>query len=103
MTHCSAGPATDQFDMLSPHVDWVEKGIAPDRVIANVRGPGNVAGANADIPATWSPSRSRPLCRYPSVARYEGSGNVELASSFICQGVVTPFQLVEKAAIHRRV
>jgi feruloyl esterase len=69
MSRGSAGPATDRFDMLSPLVDSVEKGIAPDPVIANVRGLGNVAGANADIPATWSPSRSRPLCPYLSVAR----------------------------------
>jgi len=84
MTHCSAGPATDQFDMLTPLVNWVEKGQAPDRVVANVRGPGNLAGANTDIPTTWSASRSRPLCPYPTVARYTGSGSVELESSFTC-------------------
>src|SRR6202008_6426 len=32
MNHCSGGPATDQFDMLTPLVDWVEKGVAPDSV-----------------------------------------------------------------------
>jgi feruloyl esterase len=85
MTHCSGGPATDQFDMLTPLVNWVEKGQAPDRVIANVRGAGNLGGANPDIPAAWSPSRSRPLCPYPQVARYSGSGSLELASSFTCQ------------------
>jgi len=85
MTHCSAGPATDQFDMLTPLVNWVENGQAPDSVIANVRGPGNLAGANPDIPATWSPSRSRPLCPYPTVARYNGFGSLEIASSFVCQ------------------
>ncbi|MGH2245612.1 tannase/feruloyl esterase family alpha/beta hydrolase [Enterococcus faecalis] len=37
------------------------------------------------MPATWSPLRSRPLCVYPKVARYKGSGSVELASSFVCQ------------------
>ena len=85
MNHCSGGPATDQFDMLTPLVNWVEKGVAPDRVIANVRGPGNLGGANADVPATWSPSRSRPLCPYPQVARYNGTGSLEIASSFTCQ------------------
>lgn len=85
MTHCSAGPATDQFDMLTPLVSWVENGVAPDRVLANVRGPGNLGGTNPDIPATWSPSRSRPLCPYPQVARYNGSGSLELAASFTCQ------------------
>ena len=29
MGHCSGGPATDQFDMLTPLVNWVEKGVAP--------------------------------------------------------------------------
>jgi hypothetical protein len=85
MTHCSGGPATDQFDMLTPLVNWVENGVAPDRVTANVRGPGNPANANADIPATWSPSRSRPLCPYPTVARYNGTGSLEVESSFVCQ------------------
>jgi feruloyl esterase len=85
MNHCGSGPSTDQFDMLSPLVNWVEKGVAPDRVIANVRGPGNLGGTNGDVPAAWSPSRSRPLCPYPQVARYNGSGNLEIASSFTCQ------------------
>lgn len=85
MNHCGGGPSTDQFDMLTPLVNWVEHGVAPDRVLANVRGPGNLGGANADVPASWSPSRSRPLCPYPQVARYNGSGSLELASSFTCQ------------------
>lgn len=67
MNHCSGGPATDQFDMLSSLVAWVEKGQAPDRVIASARGAGNAGGANADLPANWSPTRTRPLCpiRWP--------------------------------------
>jgi feruloyl esterase len=85
MNHCSGGPATDQFDMLSPLIAWVEQGIAPESVEARVRGPGNPAGANADVPGTWSSLRSRPLCVYPKVARYKGSGSAELASSFVCQ------------------
>ena len=40
MNHCGSGPSTDQFDMLTPLVQWVEKGVAPDRVIANVRAAG---------------------------------------------------------------
>jgi poly(3-hydroxybutyrate) depolymerase len=85
MNHCAGGPATDQFDMLKPLVAWVERGEAPDQVAANVRGTGNPGGANADVPATWSPLRSRPLCAYPKVARYLGSGSVELAENFSCQ------------------
>jgi feruloyl esterase len=54
-------------------------------VIASVRGTGNPAGANADVPASWSAQRTRPLCPYPKVARYKGSGSVELAESFSCE------------------
>ena len=85
MNHCGSGPSTDQFDMLTPLVNWVENGVAPDSVIANARGVGNLGGANADVPTTWSPSRSRPLCPYPQVARYNGSGSIEIASSFTCR------------------
>jgi pimeloyl-ACP methyl ester carboxylesterase len=85
MNHCSSGPATDQFDMLTPLVDWVERGIVPASVRAQVRGTGNVGGANADVPASWSATRSRPLCPYPQVARYKGTGSVELADSFECR------------------
>ena len=85
MNHCSDGPAVDQFDMLTPLVTWVEKGQAPDSVTAAARGSGNPGGANADLPAGWSASRTRPLCAYPKVARYKGSGSVEDAASFSCQ------------------
>lgn len=85
MGHCSGGPATDQFDMLTPLVNWVEKGQAPEEIIATARGVGNAGGANADIPASWPASRSRPLCAYPKVARYKGSGSIEEAASFSCQ------------------
>lgn len=85
MNHCSGGPATDQFDMLSSLVAWVEKGQAPDRVIASARGAGNAGGANADLPASWSPTRTRPLCPHPLAARYNGSGDMESAASFSCR------------------
>lgn len=85
MNHCSGGPATDQFDMLTPLVNWVEKGQAPDSVLASARGAGNAGGTNADLPAAWSAARTRPLCPYPKVARYKGSGNIEDAASFSCQ------------------
>jgi sugar phosphate isomerase/epimerase len=85
MIHCSGGPSTDQFDMLTPLVNWVEKGQAPDSVVASARGAGNAAGVNADLPAAWSASRTRPLCAYPKVARYLGSGSIESADNFACQ------------------
>ena len=85
MNHCRGGPATDQFDLLTPLVAWVERGQAPGSVSASVRGAGNAAGVNADLPPGWSAARTRPLCPYPAVARYGGSGDIESAASFICR------------------
>jgi hypothetical protein len=80
MNHCSGGPATDQFDMLSPLVKWVEKGEAPDSVVATAR----TAAQNADL-GTLPAGRTRPLCPYPKVPRYKGSGSVDDAANFSCQ------------------
>ena len=85
MGHCSGGPATDQFDMLASLVDWVERGVAPDRVAASARGAGNLGGVNAETPVGWAANRTRPLCPWPQVARYNGSGSLDSASSFSCK------------------
>ncbi len=85
MNHCSAGPATDQFDLLGPLVKWVEQGVPPQAVTASARGTGNAGGVNAELPADWTPNRTRPLCAYPTVARYNGTGPAESASSFSCR------------------
>ncbi len=85
MAHCSAGPATDQFDVITPLVRWVEEGIAPDRILASVRGAGNSGAVNAELPNDWAADRTRPLCPYPQVARFVPGGNVEQASSFVCR------------------
>ena len=77
MTHCSDGLALDKFDALTALVDWVEKGKAPDRIIATVD------PANKEIPASWSPNRTRPLCPWPKYAKYSG-GDPESAGSFEC-------------------
>lgn len=85
MNHCSSGPSTDQFDMLTPLVQWVEYGTAPDSVIASARGPGNPGGVNGDVPADWAADRTRPLCPWPKVARYKVKGSLESADSFSCR------------------
>jgi hypothetical protein len=85
MGHCSGGPSTDQFDMLSALVAWVEQGTAPDSVVATARGPGNAGGVNGEVPAGWAANRTRPLCPYPKVTRYKGSGSLDSADSFACQ------------------
>jgi hypothetical protein len=84
MAHCSGGPAADQFDLLTPLVQWVEQGVAPQAVPARVRGAGHAGGANTELPKDWSASRTRPLCAYPTVARYKGSGSTEDAANFSC-------------------
>jgi hypothetical protein len=73
MNHCAGGPATDQFDAFGALVSWVERGVAPDEIIAT---------AGAGTP--W-PGRTRPLCPYPAQARFKGIGNLETADSFVCQ------------------
>jgi len=85
MNHCDSGPSTDQFDALGALVNWVEQGVAPERIVATTRGSGNAAVQNEDLPADWAADRSRPLCPYPRVARYNGSGDPEVADSFSCQ------------------
>ena len=84
MNHCSGGPAADQFDLLTPLVRWVEEGVAPQAVTASVRGAGNPGGVNAELPADWPTSRTRPLCASPSAAHYRGQGSPEQASNFVC-------------------
>jgi feruloyl esterase len=72
MNHCAGGPSTDQFDGFGTLVEWVEKGAAPDRIVAKA-GP----------MSPW-PNRERPLCPYPAIAQYAGKGDVEKAESFVC-------------------
>jgi hypothetical protein len=85
MGHCSGGMATDQFDLLTPLVAWVEQERAPEEVVASARGPGNAGEPNPELPASWSSTRTRPLCPYPTTARYDGSGDLEAADSFGCR------------------
>jgi feruloyl esterase len=73
MGHCGGGPATDSFDAFSALKDWVERGVAPDRILAT-------GGKNSP----W-PGRARPLCAYPRSAHYVGYGSIEAAESFVCR------------------
>lgn len=84
MNHVRGGIATDQFDMVDALVAWVEQGHRPEGIVATARGPGS-ALVNREIPAEWSPHRSRLLCPYPQVGRYKGTGDPESATSFACQ------------------
>lgn len=84
MAHCTGGPTTDQFDALAPLVRWVEQGEAPASLVATARGAGNAGGVNAELPAGWAADRTRLLCPWPQVARYQG-GDLERAASFRCE------------------
>ena len=72
MGHCAGGPGPNSFDSLSALENWVERGQAPDSIIAVHRNNGEV-------------DRSRPLCPYPEVASYTGSGSSDEAASFECR------------------
>jgi feruloyl esterase len=65
-------------------VDWVERGQAPEQIVAGARGAGHPGGANAELPTDWSAKRTRPLCAWPKVARFQG-GDPEQATSFRCE------------------
>lgn len=66
--HCRGGPGPDKFDALSALDAWMEKGTAPTRIVAT----------KADS------KLSRPLCPYPQLARYNGSGDTNDAANFTC-------------------
>jgi len=72
MHHCSGGPGPNTFDALTALEQWVEHGDAPDRIIATHRTNGVV-------------DRTRPLCPYPQVARYLGTGSIDDAVNFVCK------------------
>ena len=72
MGHCAGGPGPNSFDSLSALENWVENGQAPDSIIAVHRTDGVV-------------DMSRPLCPYPEVAVYSGSGSTDEAENFSCQ------------------
>ena len=74
MYHCSGGPGPNTFDALSPLVNWVENGVAPETITAT-------KFVNDTPPAV---QMTRPLCVYPKVAKYNGSGSTSIAANFTC-------------------
>jgi feruloyl esterase len=72
MAHCAGGIGPDQNDAVTAVIDWVEKGAAPEKIVARKLVNGAVA-------------RSRPLCPYPQVARYKGQGSTDDAANFECR------------------
>lgn len=82
VSHCFGGPGPGNFDMLSALDNWVERGQAPDRVIAS-KFENDYAGM-LDLP-TGTAQRTRPLCAYPKVAQWTGKGSTDDAANFVCK------------------
>lgn len=88
MQHCGGGSGANSFgqfgvaagdadrDMDAALERWVEKGIAPERIVAAKR--------KSDMDPASAIVRTHPLCAYPLVARYEGSGSTDDAANFVC-------------------
>ena len=72
MAHCGGGKGPNTFDMVTALEEWVEHGRAPDRIVASHRTDGTV-------------DRTRPLCPYPQVAIYTGTGSTDDARNFVCR------------------
>ena len=66
MGHCANGEGPSAFDKMGALEEWVEHGAAPDRIVAHGHG------------------LTRPLCPYPEVARWKGSGSTSEAANFTC-------------------
>ena len=72
MGHCGAGATgPDKFDVVAGLENWVEKNVAPTRIESMQYEDGKV-------------TRSRPLCKYPEVAKYDGAGSTDEARNFVC-------------------
>jgi len=72
MAHCSGGEGPNSFDMVTALEQWVELGKAPDQIIASHSANGKV-------------DRTRPLCPFPQVAAYKGTGSTDEAANFVCK------------------
>jgi feruloyl esterase len=71
MSHCGGGPGLNTIDTLASIELWVERGIAPQKIIAK----------RTDKDAT---EMTRPVCPYPQSARYIGIGDTNDATNFTC-------------------
>jgi feruloyl esterase len=73
VAHCAGGPGPQPTGVLDALVAWVEEGKAPETLTATRPA---VSGAAA---------RSRPLCQYPLIASYLGTGSTDEARNFVCR------------------
>jgi feruloyl esterase len=75
MEHCRGGVGPNEFDYVTALEQWVEQGNAPAQMIASHKG------------ADGKVDRTRPICAYPTQAKYKGSGSLDDAANFTCQVV----------------
>ena len=71
MMHCVQLEGAITFDTLAAVQQWVEQGTAPAQIIATHIEANSVVG-------------TRPLCPYPKVANYSGTGSTDEAENFVC-------------------
>jgi feruloyl esterase len=85
VNHCGGGAGPQPQALFETLVSWVEHGVAPDTILSSGGG------------------RTRPLCPFPTVAKYNGTGNPNVAESWhcggdvqtkenICSSIVTPYK-----------
>jgi feruloyl esterase len=72
MGHCQGGPGPNQFNLMGAMERWKESNIAPEEITAS-----HVANNRVDM--------TRPLCPYPQVAVYNGSGSTDESANFSCR------------------
>jgi feruloyl esterase len=78
--HCSmSGIGPDNFDPLTAMENWVEKGEAPDALLAKLYDP-----KSPMIDPSKTPMSTMPLCKFPEMAHYSGSGDVKDAANWTC-------------------
>ena len=81
MDHCAGGEGAFAVDWLTPLENWAEKGEAPAALPA--AHPAAVPGLPGAPPASSKPF-TRPVCVYPLVAKYKGTGDDSAAANFEC-------------------
>lgn len=78
MYHCSGGEGPSEIDLLTPIMQWVERGDAPDAIVAQTADAEDSAASRQHAVV----QRGRPVYPYPYVARYLGRGDPQKVSSY---------------------
>jgi feruloyl esterase len=71
VAHCGGGAGPNPVGTFEAVVNWVENGVAPERLMASRALPGGAV-------------RTRPLCAYPKTANWTGAGSSDAAANFVC-------------------